>query len=419
VSALTAEAPFAPRLLAGLRHDRPVLLAEHLARHGALDERRLSSLPELLEAAGLQGRGGSGFPVARKIAAVNAQRSRPVVVINAAEGEPLSGKDKVLLRHVPHLVLDGAVALAAAVGARDAVIAVAASRTTERAVLEAALAEHMQRRLEIRVTAVPDGFVAGEETALLHFLNGGPALPTLTPPRPFERGVDGRPTLVQNAETAACAALIARHGPAWFRLVGTGAEPGSALFTVSGGVLRPGVREAPLGIPLTELIDLAGGTASKPGAILVGGYFGTWFGAADARTLTLEDACLAPRGGGLGARAIVVLPSDACGVIETARVVRYLAGQSAGQCGPCVNGLAAIAAALEQTARLAGDDQRARIARWCRMVTGRGACRHPDGAVRFVASALDVFADEFAAHSVHRRCTHAGARVLPIPERAR
>jgi NADH:ubiquinone oxidoreductase subunit F (NADH-binding) len=419
VSALIAEAPFVPRLLAGLRHDRPVLLAEHLARHGALEERRLSSLPELLEAAGLKGRGGSGFPVARKVAAVAAQRGRPVVVINAAEGEPLSGKDKVLLRHVPHLVLDGAILLAAAVGARDLVIAVSTSQTTERAVLEAALAERRPRRREVRVATVPDGFVAGEETALLQYLNGGPALPTSTPPRPFERGVDGRPTLVQNAETAACVALIARHGPSWFRTVGTSSEPGSALFTVSGSVARPGVREAPLGIPLTELIDLAGGMTSKPGAVLVGGYFGTWFGATDARTLTLDDASLAARGGGLGARAIAVLPGDACGVTETASVARYLAGESAGQCGPCVNGLAAIATALEQTARLAGDDQRPRIARWCRMVAGRGACRHPDGAVRFVASALDVFAGEFAAHSVDRRCTHTGARVLPIPERAR
>jgi NADH:ubiquinone oxidoreductase subunit F (NADH-binding) len=419
VSALAAEAPFAPRLLAGLRRDRPVPLAEHLARHGALDERRLSSLPGLLEAAGLRGCGGAGFPVARKVAAVAARRGRPVVVVNAAEGEPLSGKDKVLLRHVPHLVLDGAVALAAAAGAGEVVIAVAASASTERAVLAAALAERRSQRVDVSLAAVPDGFVAGEETALLHFLNGGPALPTLTPPRPFERGLDGRPTLVQNAETAAHVALIARHGTAWFRSVGTRAEPGSALFTVSGAVARPGVHEAPLGVPLTELVDLAGGATSKPGAVLVGGYFGTWFGAADARALTLDEVCLASRGGGLGARAIALLPSDACGVAETARVARYLAGESAGQCGPCVNGLGAIAAALEQTARLTGGDQRARIARWCRMVNGRGACRHPDGAVRFVASALDVFADEFSSHSVHRRCRHRGERVLPIPSRAR
>jgi NADH:ubiquinone oxidoreductase subunit F (NADH-binding) len=250
-------------------------------------------------------------------------------------------------------------------------------------------------------------------------LNGGPALPTLTPPRPFERGLDGHPTLVQNAETAACVTLIARCGPTWFRRVGTSSEPGSALFTVSGAVSRPGVHEAPLGIPLTELINLAGGATSRPGAILVGGYFGTWLGAADVRTLTLDEACLARHGGGLGARAIVVLPDDVCGVVETARVARYLADQSAGQCGPCVNGLAAIAAALEETAGLTGTDQRARIARWCRMVNGRGACRHPDGAVRFVASALAVFADELAAHAAHGRCTHAGARVLPIPTASR
>jgi len=271
----------------------------------------------------------------------------------------------------------------------------------------------------VRVATVPDRFVAGEETALVQHLNGGPALPTFAPPRPFERGVGGRPTLVQNAETVAHVALIARHGPSWFRSVGTPAEPGSALFTLSCGVRRPGVQEAALGIPLLELIDVAGGATKTPQAVLVGGYFGTWFSAAAARELTLDDACLRARGGALGARAIAVLPEDACGVVETARVARFLAEHSAGQCGPCVHGLAAIAGALERTARLEGGDERGRVARWCGQVDGRGACRHPDGAVRFVASACEAFAPEFDAHAVHIRCTRAGARVLPIPARRR
>src|SRR4029077_21248309 len=156
-------------------------------------------------------------------------------------------------------------------------------------------------RIAVRIAAVPDGFVAGEETALVHHLNGGPAVPTLTPPRPFERGVDGRPTLIQNAETVAHVALIARFGPDWFRRLGTRDEPGSSLFTVSGAVRRPGVHEAEMGTPLRELIALAGGATKSPQAFLIGGYFGTWFTASDAASLTLEEACLAPRGGGLGA----------------------------------------------------------------------------------------------------------------------
>ncbi len=412
--------PLVPRLLAGLHADHAVSLSEHLARYGALDLRH-PSLYGLLEASGLQGRGGAGFPVARKLHAVAQGRGKPVVVVNATEGEPLSGKDKVLLRHLPHLVLDGAVALAAELGTTDVVVAVARGAKAEGAALASAVSERRARRVDgriaVRIAAVPDGFVAGEETALIQYLNGGPALPTLVPPRPFERGVNGRPTLVQNAETVAHVALIARFGPDWFRQLGTRDEPGSALFTVSGAVRRPGVHEAGLGTPLRELIALAGGVTKTPQAFLIGGYFGTWIAAADAARLTLDDACLRQLGGGLGARAIAVLGEDACGVAETARVARYLAGESAGQCGPCVHGLAAIADALERAARLERDDERARIARWAGQVTGRGACKHPDGATRFVASALEVFAGEFDWHATHRNCSRRSARVLPIPAR--
>ena len=412
--------PLLPRLLAGLHPNHAVSLGEHLARYGALDLRH-SSLYGLLEASGLQGRGGAGFPVARKLQAVAQGRGKPVVVVNATEGEPLSGKDKVLLRHVPHLVIDGAALLAAELGTTDVVIAVARGAKAERAVVASAVGERRSRRTDgriaVRIAAVPDGFVAGEETALVQHLNGGPALPTLAPPRPFEQGVGGRPTLVQNAETVAHVALIARFGPDWFRQLGTRAEPGSALFTISGAVRRPGVHEAALGTPLREVIALAGGVTKTPQAFLVGGYFGTWISAADAAQLTLDDACLSQLGGGLGARAIAVLPEDACGVAETARVARYLAGESAGQCGPCVHGLDAIADALERAARPGRDDERERIARWAGHVTGRGACKHPDGAARFVASALDVFASEFDWHATHRNCSRRSARVLPIPAR--
>jgi NADH:ubiquinone oxidoreductase subunit F (NADH-binding) len=318
-------------------------------------------------------------------------------------------------------VLDGAVALAAELGTGDVVVAVAGTARDEAGAVAAAIEERRARRLDghirVEMVAAPDRFVAGEETALVQYLNGGAALPTFVPPRPSERGVDARPTLVQNAETVAHVALIARHGVAWFRGPGTAAEPGTALFTVSGAVRRPGVHEAELGIPLLDLLELAGGASAQAQAVLVGGYFGTWFSAAAAAELTLDDACLAPRGGALGARAVFVLPEHVCGVAETAGVARYLADQSAGQCGPCVHGLAAIAGALERTARLEARDERPRIRRWCEQVDGRGACRHPDGAVRFVASALTAFAAEFDAHARNRRCTRSGARVLPIPGR--
>jgi NADH:ubiquinone oxidoreductase subunit F (NADH-binding) len=261
---------------------------------------------------------------------------------------------------------------------------------------------------------VPGGFVTGEETALIQFLNGGPPKPTFTPPRPFERGVGGAPTLVQNVETLAHLALVARFGAAWFRSVGTPRQPGTMLVTLSGAVARPGVHELAAGTPLRDLVAAAGGTTEPVSAYLVGGYFGTWFAGADADRLLLSRHDVAGRGGGLGAGVVVALPATTCAVAETARVAGYLADESAGQCGPCVHGLRAVATALAQIA--AGDaDERKRVARWVTEIRGRGACRHPDGATRFAASALQVFGGELDRHLRYGRCAASDRGVLPTP----
>jgi len=415
-----------PRLLGGLDHaDGLVSLDRHVGFHGALTVaaepgRPNDVLRETVRASGLGGRGGANFPVARKVDAVLGERGRPVVLINATEGEPPSRKDHVLLRGAPHLVIDGAVVCAALVGAHEAIIALEAGSTREFAALDKALAErerrHTDGRLKILLETVPDGFVIGEERALINALNGGPGKPTHAPPRPFQKGVGGAPTLVQNAETAAQLALVARHGAEWFRGLGTAAEPGSALVTLTGAVTHPGVYEIPLGATLDDLIAAAGGLAAPIRAYLIGGYFGTWIDAAHAAGLRLTNADLAPLGGGLGARAIIALPATACGVTETARVARYLAEQSAGQCGPCVHGLAAIAGGMELLAR--GDGrQLTDIERWIGLVTGRGTCRHPDGSAKLIASALTVFADEVRRHTADHKCTGNGTPVLPIPKR--
>ncbi len=166
------------------------------------------------------------------------------------------------------------------------------------------------------MVAVPDGYVTGQETALVRFLNGGPALPTFTPPRPFESGVGKRPTLVQNAETAAHVALIARHGAGWFRRAGTAHEPGTALFSVTGGVGRPGVYEAAFGAPLTSLVASAGGVVRPVRAVLVGGYAGAWIDARAAARVTLDEECLRSLGGTLGVGTVAVLPEGACGDVR-------------------------------------------------------------------------------------------------------
>lgn len=404
MSAMPTPEPVTPRLLAGVRRDRqPASLADHRQRHGVLDI-DTRSIVDVIEHSGLRGRGGAGFPTAQKIGAVREAGGRAIVVANGVEGEPIAAKDKTLLTYVPHLVLDGAVVAARAVRARDAFIAVPASLL---AVVERAITERDDARVRIQAVAAPDTFVAGEETALVNFLNGGPALPTFTPPRPYARGVRGLPTLVQNVETLAHLALIARHGASWFRTAGTDEQPGTTLATVSGSVDRPGVAEIPIGYPLEMLLRDVGCVRSDASAILIGGYFGTWVDADALDDAVLADAELARYGASLGARAIVVLPRGACGVRETARIARYLAKESAGQCGPCVHGLNAVASDLEQLMLPQRSVDGRRLERRLELIADRGACRHPDGAVRLVASCLRVFATDVERHLSGRRCAAA------------
>lgn len=406
--------PGLPRLLAGVRSDFAATLDEHLATYGPPPAAGTIDLTALADASGLRGLGGAGFPTGRKLSAVAGQRRRPVVVANGAEGEPVSGKDKVLLRYLPHLVLDGAATAAQALGAREAIVALSRSDREGLDAVSAAIQERrhgFDKRVRLRAVTVPPGFIAGEETALIQFLNRGVAKPTFTPPLPFERGVGRAPTLVQNVETLAQLALIARFGPDWFRAVGTWEEPGSALVTISGAVGEPGVYEVALGTPLRDLVTQAGGVTEPVRAFLIGGFFGSWLDEPEARDARLLEANLRPRGARLGARAIVVLPASACGICESARALRYLADSSAGQCGPCIHGLDAIAASFERLTAWGGRDERQQLSRWMSQVRGRGACRHPDGTVAFAASALNVFASEADQH-LRGRCP--GTRsVLP------
>jgi NADH:ubiquinone oxidoreductase subunit F (NADH-binding) len=393
-------------------------LAAHTRRHGRLPALRGESeaLIAQVEASGLRGRGGGAFPTHVKLRAVAAGR-RPIVVANGVEGEPASHKDALLLRINPHLVLDGAVAAAAAVGARQIVIAVGRGATSAHASVAAAIRERAERE-QIELVAVPDRFIAGEETALVHWLNGGPCKPTFTPPRPFERGVRGRPTLVQNVETLANIALIARHGAAWFRELGSGAEPGSLLVTLGGAVGRPGIAELDSRTTLRTALERCDGLGDAPQALLVGGYFGTWVPAAAALDTPLADAALRPFGASLGARSIAALPRTSCGLYETARIAAYLAGESAGQCGPCVFGLPAIADALGvlATGSAGAADALRRLQRLTPQVAGRGACAHPNGAARLVESALSVFASEIDAHRNGRCIARSHDPLLPIPQ---
>ena len=390
----------------------------HVALHGPLPALAGDELLGELEASGLTGRGGAGFPVHRKMRAVLAGAAPRVVVANAAEGEPASSKDKTLLGSDPHLVLDGLQLAARAVGASAAYLYVHADLSML-AVLDEAMRQRLLHRIDlvpVQVVCAPPRFVAGEESAVASRISGGPALPRSKPPRVFEAGVHGRPTLVQNAETLAHLALIARHGAAAFRRFGHPSHPGTMLFSVSGGVHRPGVLEAPTGTTVGELVAAAGGPRHHVGAILLGGYHGQWVRWPQARELPLDNERLKPHGLSVGAGVVVVLPADVCGVIETARVLDYLARESAGQCGPCVFGLPAVAETFGELVRGARPKRRdRRLTELGATLERRGGCAHPDGSLRFLSSARTVFADELARHASGQCSAVSFDAVLPTP----
>lgn len=390
----------------------PLPLASYSGRDGR------ARLIEEIDLAGLRGRGGAGFPTAHKLIAVARAGRRPIVIANGCDGEPASHKDDALLDIARHLVLDGAVLAAHAVGANEIILCVHRDNDLiDR--LARGLAQRPADEPPIRLVEVPARYVSSEASALVKFINTGDARPTTKPPRTAERGVRGRSTLVDNVETLAHIALIARYGADWFRACGSVDSPGTALFTISGAVSHPGVYEAPLGAPMGQVLRLAGQPTRRVGAVLVGGYAGSWLPLPFAASVPLDHAGLHSVGASLGVGSLWVLPTTACGLSETAQLVRYLAEESAAQCGPCMFGLPAIADDLERLMVGARDapDALHRLRRRLPVINGRGACAHPDGAVRLAASALAAFDQDLRAHVAGHPCPGARRPQLPLPPR--
>ncbi|MFD5739741.1 NADH-ubiquinone oxidoreductase-F iron-sulfur binding region domain-containing protein [Streptomyces massasporeus] len=342
----------------------------------------------LIDAAGLRGRGGAGFPAAVKLRSVRDAPGPPVVVANGEEGEPGSVKDRWLLRHRPHVVLDGLRLAATVTGAARGWVYLS-DGSAEQAV-QRALAE-WPHDLRVDVVRTEHTYVAGEETAVVRRLDGGPALPTAKPPRPFESGVGGAPTLVANVETLARIALIHARPDA------AAVVAGAHLVTLSGGADgAAALVEAPAGTHLKVLADLCGhGTAA---AVLLGGLFGGLYGEGWT-DLPLDHDGLIAAGGALGCGALHFLSPRDCPVAVATEAVGYLAAQSARQCGVCVSGTRALAGTL-QTAGCGEADHEAveKLHRWSRQLPGRGACGLLDAAARTVGTLLTHFPGRLDAH---------------------
>ncbi|MFC6285793.1 NADH-ubiquinone oxidoreductase-F iron-sulfur binding region domain-containing protein [Nocardioides sp. GCM10027113] len=365
-----------------------------------------ADLVAMLDAAGLTGRGGAGFATSRKLSSfLHHPPDHVVVVGNAMEGEPLSRKDQVLLTVAPDLVLDGLAVLAHALDARRVVLAVG-TQIPLGPLLRARTSHAHGRRVE--VLPLPDRFVAGQESALTNAVNGRPAIPGPRHQPVRLAGVDRRPTLVSNAETLAQITLVVRHGPAWWRTAGTADDPGTFLVTVSasapGTVTRPGVLEVPRGIPLVDALLRAGTAPDRVAAVLVGGYHGAWV-PRSRLDVPLAGPELRALGASPGAGVLHVLDRADCPLRVAAAITDYLAGQTAGQCGPCVNGLPALADAMHRLADPGSlGASPSRVDALCGLVDRRGACAHPDGSARLVRSTLEVFGDHVVAH-LEGRCS--------------
>ncbi|MEV8097990.1 NADH-quinone oxidoreductase subunit NuoF family protein [Kitasatospora sp. NPDC085879] len=400
-----------PVLFAGLEHSERLDHRAHLVVHGGMPAMSAEEVAELSENVNLRGRGGAGFPFARKIRAVvksaARRRARPVVVVNGTEGEPSCLKDAALLLRTPHLVLDGALLAAEALDAEQVVLGVTRADTEQS--LRRALDERRSTRLPVSVARLPERFVSGEGSSLARGITSGIALPRGGGVRTSDSGVGGLPTLLSNAETYAQLAVAARLGALPYREVGTPSEPGTVLLTLAGSQ----VVETPTGVPLVDLLALFDMDVGQ--GVLTGGYHGTWLTPEAARTAQVSRQSLQSLGGALGAGAILPLPATTCPLGEALRVARWMADETAGQCGPCYLGLPALVKELEEVVRGGGRAALDRVETRMRAVTKRGACSHPDAASRFVASALEVFDDDLQMHSYQYGCGRPVQDVLPMP----
>lgn len=388
--------PVHDREASGLRHGH----AEHEYTFGGLPEMIDPHwLDRQVRMAGLTGRGGAHFPVATKMAAARAASVNGwTLVANGAEGEPASGKDAALLQLRPHLILDGALIAATMIGARRVVIWMAEKAPQSVRSMQVAVAERASSpgpRPEIVTTA--ERYLSGESSAIIRAVQGGPALPRTT----FEPGrswAGGPPVLVHNVETLARLGMLARTGAEFHKP--------SSLVTVTDRDRRL-VVEVPARERFGEVFNRVGVPA--PQAVLLGGYGGEWVSWEELAGLRVDPQALRASGRSLGAGVLLALPRGHCGLRATAPIAAWLAGESAGQCGPCRFGLPAIA---DLTTRLAGRPRRrdlGRLRELLGLVDGRGACRLPDGAVRMLRSALQTFAAEV---ELHRRgqCTARDGR---------
>ncbi len=378
---------------------------------------------------GLRGRGGAGFPTGMKWSFIPQDNPKPkYLVVNADESEPGTCKDVPLMMASPHTLVEGVIISSFAIRAHTAFIYIRGEvlhvvRRVQAAVAEAYAAGHLGRDihgsgfdLDVVVHAGAGAYICGEETALLEGLEGRRGQPRLRPPFPAVAGLYASPTVINNVESIASVPSIIGRGAEWFSSMGTEKSKGYGIFSLSGHVTRPGQYEAPLGITLRQLLDLAGG-------IREGHQLKFWTpGGSSTPILTDEhlDVALgfeevAEAGSMLGTRALQIFDETTCVVRAVLRWTEFYKHESCGKCTPCREGtwwLVQTLAALERGEGSESDldlllDQ-------CDNILGRSFCALGDGATSPISSSIQYFREEYLAHLTHGGCPfdHAASTVF-------
>jgi len=357
-----------------------------------------------LAASGLRGRGGGWFPTARKWRAVRAEGGEPLVIANGAEGEPGSIKDRHVMTTRAAAVLEGLALAAATVGAREGVVFLKASFDRPAAALEKARAAGAAGTLSVRIARGDDGYVTGEETALLEALEGRRPWPRPKPPLPAAAGFQGRPTLVQNVETLSRVPAAVADPEAYRRAETT-------LVSVWGHVERPGVYEVPLGTPLRRILSEHGrGATGGIGMIFPAGPSGAPLTAAQADT-PLDPDALRAVGSALGTASLLVIGGSVCPLSVGASLAGFFERESCGQCPPCTVGSAGLARTLRAVESGAARPRDLNdLAEVAGFMKDHGYCAHSRTAAASVTGLLARFRGDVEAHLAAGRCPRRAAR---------
>jgi NADH-quinone oxidoreductase subunit F len=410
--------------------ERSWTLAAYEARGGyrALDKAFAMAPEAVIEAvkeSGLRGRGGAGFPTGMKWGFIPQDNPKPkYLVVNADESEPGTCKDMPLLMANPHVLVEGVAISSYAIRASHAFIYIRGEvthiiRRLQQAVQDAYAAGHLGKNiggsgydLEVVVHAGAGAYICGEETALLDSLEGYRGQPRLRPPFPAVAGLYASPTVINNVESIASVPSIIANGPGWFASMGTEKSKGFGIFSLSGHVRNPGQYEAPLGITLRTLIDLAGGM--REGHELkfwTPGGSSTPLLTAEHLDIPLDFEGVGAAGSMLGTRALQIFDDTTCVVRATLRWTEFYKHESCGKCTPCREGTWWLVQVLSALEKGQGDEADLDLLLdQCDNILGRSFCALADGAVSPITSSIQYFRDEYVAHLTEGGCPFDPAR---------